>query len=266
MTGCSAALAARSQGLKVALIQDRPLFGGNASEEIRVHTIGISGHGDDIIKRIDTKHYPNGNAKAKLDQEKREASMAASGVDLFPGHIACGLQKKDRRIVSVEARNARSGIITRFKAPIFIDATGDGWLGFWSGCEVRIGREAHGEFGEEWKRHGELWSPEKPDMRVMGTSVLWNGQKTNQRQTFPEVPWAMPVAKKHAATKGEWYWEYSDNDLHQIDDAELIRDHMLRAIFGSFANAKKNPNNANWNLKWVAYVGGKRAPDARRRS
>ncbi len=28
MSGCGAALAARSQGLKVALIQDRPLFGG----------------------------------------------------------------------------------------------------------------------------------------------------------------------------------------------------------------------------------------------
>ena len=68
----------------------------------------------------------------------------------------------------------------------------------------------------------------------------------------------MPVAGKHAAPKGEWFWEYSDNDLNQIDDAETIRDHMLRAIFGSFANAKKNPKYAPNRLKWVAYVGGKR--------
>lgn len=258
MTGCGAALAARSQGLKVALIQDRPLFGGNASQEIRVHTLGIHGKGGDILKKIDTKHYPNGDAKAKLDQQKREATMAASGVDLFAGHIACGLQKQDRRIVSVEARNTRSGVITRFKAPMFIDATGDGWLGFWSGCEFRIGREAHSEFGEEWKKHGDLWSPEKPDMRVMGTSVLWNGEQTKERQDFPEVPWAKPVAAGHVATKGEWYWEYSNEELDQIQDAEQIRDHVLRAIFGSFANAKAHPKNATWRLKWVAYVGGKR--------
>jgi hypothetical protein len=33
---------------------------------------------------------------------------------------------------------------------------------------------------------------------------------------------------------------------------------MLRAIFGSFANAKKKPKHAPNRLKWVAYVGGKR--------
>jgi hypothetical protein len=92
----------------------------------------------------------------------------------------------------------------------------------------------------------------------MGTSVLWYSQKTEQPSSFPDVPWAMPVAKKHTATKGEWYWEYSANDLHQVDDAEKIRDHLLRAIYGSFANAKKDPKNANVALQWVACVGGKR--------
>jgi hypothetical protein len=258
MTGCGAALAARSQGLTVALIQDRPLFGGNASQEIRVHTLGIHGYCGDIIKTIDTEHYPNGNARAKIDQNKREATMSASGVDLFAGHIAVGLQKVDGKIASVEARDVRSGVITRFKSPTFVDATGDGWLGFWAGAEFRHGREANVEFNEKWDKHGDLWSPDKADMRVMGTSVLWNGERTEKRQDFPEVPWAMPVAQNHEATAGEWYWEYSDNDLDQIKDAERIRDHVLRAIFGCFANAKQHPKNATWRLKWVAYVGGKR--------
>jgi len=43
-----------------------------------------------------------------------------------------------------------------------------------------------------------------------------------------------------------------------VKDAEQIRDHMLRAIFGCFSNAKKHPKNATVQLKWVAYVGGKR--------
>lgn len=258
ISGCGAALAARSEGLRVALIQDRPLFGGNASEEIRVHTLGIHGFGADILKGIDTEHYPNGSAQAMASQAKREATMAASGVDLFPGHTACGLEKTGRRINKVEVREVRTGIIKRFKASVFIDATGDGWLGYWGGAEFREGREAASEFGEAWEKHGDLWSPEVPDMRVMGTSVLWNAERTKEPHEFPELPWAAPVAKDHEATAGEWYWEFSDNDLHQIHDAEHIRDHMLRAIYGSFANAKKQPKNASWKLKWVAYVGGKR--------
>lgn len=258
ISGCAAAIAAKSQGLKVALIQDRPLFGGNASQEIRVHTIGIPGKGKTLLQTIDTPHYPNGHADAIEAQKKREATMAASEVELFAHHMAIGLEKVGDRIASVEAREVTSGIIRRFRAPVFIDATGDGWLGYWAGAECRYGREAHSEFGEAWEKHGDLWSPEKPDRRVMGSSVLWNSEKTDQPSSFPDVPWAMPVAKEHVAINGEWYWEYSDNDLCQVDDAEQIRDHVLRAIYGSFANAKQDPKNANVALKWVAYVAGKR--------
>ena len=258
MSGCGAALAARSQGLRVAVIQDRPLFGGNASQEIRVHTLGIHGYGSDILNSIDTIHYPNGNEKAKVDQVKREKTMAESGVDLFAHHTACGLEKKGDEILSVEAREVTGGRIKRFRAPVFIDATGDGWLGYWAGADYRYGREAASQHDEGWDKYGDLWSPKKADNRVMGTSVLWNSERTNQKQDFPKVPWAIPVCGKHVASKGEWFWEYSDNDLNQVDDAEEIRDHMLRAIFGSFSNAKKNPKYAPNKLKWVAYVGGKR--------
>lgn len=258
ISGCAAALAADSQGLKVALIQDRPVFGGNASEEVRVHTIGIPGKGNEIIKTIDTPHYPNGDAQAIEAQEKREATLAASGVHLFAHHMAVGLEKEGDRIASVEARQITSGVIRRFRSPVFIDATGDGWLGYWAGADYRYGREAHSEFQEAWDKHGDLWSPDTPDNRVMGASVLWNSERTEQPADFPEVPWAMPVAKEHAAINGEWYWEYSANKLNQVDDAEEIRDHLLRAIHGSFANAKKKPKHANVALKWVAYVVGKR--------
>jgi len=258
LSGCAAALAARSQGLRVALIQDRPVFGGNASDEVRVHTIGIPGKGRAILKMIDTEHYPNGDALAIEDQVKREAAMAASGVDLFPLHLCCGLERVGNRLASVEAREVTTGLIRRFRAPTFIDATGDGWLGYWGGAECRYGRESRHEFDEEWSRHGDLWSPAEPDRRVMGSTLLWNSGQAAAPSTFPDVPWAMPVAKEHSAVNGDWYWEYSANDLNQIDDAEQIRDHLLRAIYGSFSNAKKHPDHASAALKWVACVAGKR--------
>lgn len=258
MSGCAAALAADAKGLKVALIQDRPVFGGNASDEVRVHTLGIKGKSAKLIGEIDTIHWPNGSARAIADQKKREATMAASSVHLFLNHLAIGLAKEGDKISSVEARDSRTGIIRRFNAPVFIDASGDGWLGFWGGAEFRYGREASSEFNEGWPKHGDLWSPKVADNRVMGTSLLWNSEAGSTASSFPKVPWAMPVARQASAVKGEWFWEYSDNELHQIDDAEQIRDHNLRAIYGNFYNAKQKPKHAKTALKFVGYIGGRR--------
>ena len=258
MSGCGAALAAKKAGLKVALIQDRPLFGGNASQEVRVHTLGVKGKNETMIKLIDTKHWPNGHEDAIQDQAKREKNMASSGVDLFPNQMAIGLSKTANTINSVDVRHTKTGIITRFNAPVFVDATGDGWLGFWSGAEFRYGREAASEFNEAWDKHGDLWSPKVADNKVMGTSVLWNSHKGEKPSRFPSLPWAKPVAKNSAKIQGEWFWEYSNNDLNQIDDAEQIRDHMFRAIYGNFSNAKKHPKHALQELKFVAHIGGRR--------
>ncbi|MHC4069152.1 MAG: FAD-dependent oxidoreductase [Planctomycetota bacterium] len=92
----------------------------------------------------------------------------------------------------------------------------------------------------------------------MGSSLLWYSSEMPYVSTFPEVPWAMDVAKDYSALAGEWYWEYSDNDKHAIDDAEEIRDHMFRAIYGSFYNAKQKPSNRYNKLDWMGYLNGKR--------
>ncbi len=258
IAGCGAAMAAESQGLKVALVQDRPVLGGNASSEIRVHTEGIHGKGGGILKKIDTKHWQNGSDEAHQDDDKRHKHLADTSVEVFFNHRACGLELDGSAIVCVDARETGTGTIRRFTAPTFIDCTGDGWIGHWAGAESRYGREANDEFDEGWDKHGDLWSPSTPDNKVMGTSVMWNTARTNGRVDFPEVPWAMPVAKNHNETRGDWNWEYSDNELNQIADAEQIRDHMFRAIYGTFANAKRDPRNATLALTWVAYVAGKR--------
>jgi len=120
------------------------------------------------------------------------------------------------------------------------------------------GREDSLEYNENWQLFGELWSPAKPDNRVMGASVLWRSVDTGKSVDFPKIPWAMDVAKTHVAINGEWYWEFTRDDLHQIDNAEKIRDHMFKAIYGSFYNAKQKPENANLKLEWVSYLVGKR--------
>ena len=259
LAGCAAAIAAAEEGLKVALIHDRPLLGGNASSEIRVHTLGIYGKFERILKMIDTEHYPNGSSDAIFDQEKRDRNMKSfDNIHLFLNWRAYDAHADEGTIEYVDARHTSTGERTRFVAPWFVDATGDGWIGYWSGAEYSYGRESVYKYGEAWEKWGELWSPEEADNFVMGSSILWQTHQSEYNTDFPEVPWAATVAQDHEAVAGEWYWEFSRNDLHQIDDGEEIRDHMHRAIYGSFANAKKNPENSKYQLTWVSYLLGKR--------
>ncbi len=259
LAGCASAIAAAEQGLKVALIHDRPVLGGNASSEIRVHTLGIYGHFERILSMIDTKHYPNGSPEAYAEDKKRHRNIERyKNIQVFLNWRANGANTTGNSIQSVDAANTITGERLRFKAPLFADCTGDGWVGFWAGAEYMYGREAASKFDEAWPEFGELWSPEVEDNAVMGSSVLWRTYSAVWNKDFPEVPWAMDVARDYAAKEGEWQWEYTNTDIHQIHDAEQIRDHMFRAIYGSFSNFKKQPNTSKLALEWVSYLVGKR--------
>ena len=259
IAGCANAIAAAEQGLKVALIHDRPVLGGNASSEIRVHTLGIYGYFERILQMLDTKHYPNGSPEAYAEDMKRHRNVEKyDNIDLYLNYRAYDATAEDNTITSVDARHTSEGDRIRFEAPLFADCTGDGWIGFWAGAEYMYGRESVDEYDEGWDEFGELWSPEEPDGAVMGSSVLWRVYKDDKNYEYPEVPWAMDVAGDHAAAHGEWYWEYSSADVHQIHDAEQIRDHMLRAIYGSFANEKKKPGSERLRFEWISYLVGKR--------
>jgi len=259
IAGCAASIAAAEQGMKVALIHDRPVLGGNASSEIRVHTEGITWKAGRILDMLNTVWWPNGSPDAVLDDKKRHENMERyNNISVFLNWRAFTANTESGSITSVDARHTSSGVRMRFKAPLFIDCTGDGWIGYWAGADYMYGREDSTVYGENWDKYGELWSPAEPDNRIMGSSVLWRSYDTGHPVEFPDVPWASEVAKGYSATKGEWQWEFSRNDLHQVDDAEYIRDHMFKAVYGSFANAKMKPGNENLALEWVSYLVGKR--------
>ena len=259
IAGCAASIAAAEQGLKVALIHDRPVLGGNASSEIRVHSLGIYGHFERIIKMLDTEHYPNGSPEARKDQDRRHGNMNPyDNIALFLLWRTYDVITDSNAITCVDARHTSTGQRMRFEAPLFADCTGDGWIGCWAGAAFMYGRERADTYNEAWEAFGERWSPDRPDNAVMGSSVLWRTCEEDEAYEFPEVPWAMEVVDNFAARKGTWHWEYSRNNLHQVHDAEQIRDHMLKAIYGSFYNEKKKSGTENLRLEWVSYLVGKR--------
>jgi len=252
LAGCGATIAAARGGVRVALIQDRPVLGGNASQDVRVHTLGEREAGrNNIVAGLQSTGESGLDTFVGYDSNRLAFVSAETNATLIMPWRAYGVVTNvDRRITAVDARHIRTGERLRVKAPLFIDCTGDGWIGYWAGAGFRMGREARDEYDESL-------APDVADGMTMGNTVWWRSYDTGAPVVFPEVPWAMDVAGSRADIQGNWFWEYGLL-LDTIDDAEHIRDHLFRAIYGSFYNAKQEAGNENRDLYWMAYIAGKR--------
>jgi hypothetical protein len=246
----------------VALIQNRPVLGGNASSEVRV-----APHGElnlppwpqlgNLVKELTPKKRVNCQDGAIYeDDNKMKVVSAEKNLRLFMETHVDRVDKKGEAIASVTGRHIRTGKELRFTGRYFADCTGDGAVGFLAGADFRVGRESRAETGERR-------APEKSDSQVMGTSVMWYAVPAANPKPFPETPWAVPFtdATCQNTVRGDWNWE---NGMlrDQIAEAERIRDHGLRAVYGNWSfqrnQSKDKAKYANMQLGWVAYVGGKR--------
>jgi hypothetical protein len=262
MAGTCTALSAARLGLQVALVQDRPVLGGNNSSEVRVHLNGQINlppypHLGDVVKELDPDNRGNAQpASFYNDDKKLDLVRAEANIHLFLDLHAYKVEREGPRIVAVIARDIKSSKDLRFAAPLFADCTGDGTIGFLAGAEYRMGRES-------WEQTGETLAPKEPDKMTMGASAQWYTIETPEPSPFPDCPWALGFTDESCerATRGDWNWETGLNK-DQIADFESVRDHALRAIYGNWAflknHSKDKAKYANRQLAWVAYIAGKR--------
>ena len=262
MAGTCAAISAARLGVKVALVQNRPVLGGNNSSEVRVH----------LGARINLEPYPalgnlvneigpgrGGNAQPKEyyeDDKKLQAVLAESNIDLFLSHHANQVEVVDGKIVKVVAESIETGERRAFAAPLFADCTGDGTIGYLAGAEYMSGRESRATFNEPT-------APEVADNLTMGISVQWFSETMDAPSSFPDITWGLPWndEKSFAITRGDWDWE-TGMGKDMILETEKIRDYGLLVVFSNWSYLKnhygKKNDFANEKLKWVAYIGGKR--------
>ncbi len=262
IAGTCAAITASRSGLKVALIQDRPVLGGNNSSEIRVHLMGDVDKNyypklGRVVRELDNGDPGNGNPDAKLYGDARKTAIIKDekNISLFLNTHVYQLEKSGDRIVAVIGRNIATNRETRFEGTYFADCTGDGTVGFLAEADFRMGRESSAETGESL-------ASEKSDDFTLGTSNLWASLPIDSTSAFPETPWAIPFSDEYHIDhhKADWEWETGFGNFNTITQAEEIRDHNLRAIFGNWSYLKKNKPEkyAKRELAWVAYIGGKR--------
>jgi hypothetical protein len=262
VAGISAAVSAARLGCKVALINDRPVLGGNNSSEIRVHLGG----------RIEIGPYPElgnlqkefgptkgGNARpAEFYEDDKKAAIVAAekNITLFANYRATAVEMNGSKIAAVIVQHIEKGNELRFSAPLFVDCTGDGTIGFLAGADYHMGRESREEFGEST-------APEVADRMTMGASVQWYSTQTDKPSEFPRFDYGggFTPANAQRVKMGEWTWETGMN-LDQIGDFERIRDYGLLVVYSNWSVLKNDlPDNAeyrNRRLDWVAYVSGKR--------
>jgi hypothetical protein len=245
--GVASAISGARMGLKVALIQDRPVLGGNGSSEVRVWSQGYTmlgkyPHLGEIVQEFadEAKSSP-GNAEEFGDAKKEAIVRAEKHVALYLNNQAFAVETKDGKIISVTARDTRTNRETRFTGKLFDDCTGHGTIGALAGAEFDMLEKGH-----------------------MGMSNMWRWADAASPQTFPQTPWALPLTMKDFPYpnrgEAEWFWEGGFNK-DPINDLEYIRDWNLRAAYGAF-NAMKNGDgkekHANAKLQWLAYIGGNR--------
>jgi len=263
VAGTAAAVSAARQGLRVALIQDRPVLGGNNSSEVRVHMGGEIGRPPfpalgAVVDELDPKRGKGNAAPAQNydDEKKLEVVRGEKSLRLFLSTRATRVEVEGAKISAVIAVDLATGRELRFQAPLFADCTGDGSIGALAGADLRYGRESRTETGESY-------APEAADRLVMGTSVMWYSEEAGGPVAFPETPWAVQFNSDNyqKATRGDWNWETGQN-RDQIAEFEAIRDHGLRAVYGNWSYQKNHAPDkesyANLRLAWVAYIGGKR--------
>ena len=294
--GCGAAVAAARHGARVAFVQDRPVLGGNASSEIAIPPMGYIGSPPDKVNvtGLAEEFFPKQDWRAFADSTKIESIVRAEeNISLFLNTRATGVEMtSENRIKSVMALNVNSGQRMRFCAPLFIDCTGHGWIGYYAGAEYRMGQEERSEFDESL-------APVKAGGRTMGNN-LYNAQFRTHDKPVPFTcpDWAYKWARNEdfepldshqrldevrrppnfdAPSRGKgrnpgddtngcvyrtWWVEYGGM-LDIIKDAEKIRDELFRINIGLWNYAKNhNPEtrekNKNRELVWLTYVMGVR--------
>ena len=262
VAGITTSITAARLGLKVALLQDRPVLGGNNSSEVRVHLGGRINLDPypalgEVVKEIGPSRGGNAQpADYYEDEKKMMMVLAEENISLFTNFRAYGVSMNGSVITEVHARHTETSEELSFRAPLFADCTGDGTIGFLSGADFAMGRESKSEFGE-------TTAPEEADKMTMGSSVQWYSVEDAAAGSFPAFSYGVEFNEANAqkVTMGEWTWETGMN-LDQITDFERIRDYGLLVVYSNWSFLKNNSSvkekYANRRLDWVAYVAGKR--------
>ncbi len=262
---CTAVSAARN-GIKVALMQDRPVLGGNASSEIRMWICGARGaenRESGIVEELMLEnYYRNRDVSFSIwDSVLYEKVRFEPNITLLLNCTCIHAETNGDVIESVKGWQMTSETYHTVKAKYFADCSGDSILAPLTGADYFLGREAKSEYNE-------TIPPDVADKKTMGMSCLLQARETDRKQEFIPPDWAY-VYEDDTALKERshnldslcnFWWIELGGDKDSIHDTEEMRDELLKIAFGVWDHIKNRGDHGadNWKLDWVGFLPGKR--------
>jgi len=268
--GISAAVAAARQGSKVVLVQDRPVLGGNASSEMRVHLNGVNRLKTGLAERetgiieemLLLNRFDNPQESFPVwDHVLYDFVMQEENLELMLNTQALEAIMDGDKITAARCWQLTTEKEFVLNAKMFIDCSGDGLLAATAGAEYRTGREGKKEFNE-------TFAPDEPDGWQMGASLLMSSTDMGKPMPYRAPSWAIPFDAENAHKKrkfqayheGVWWIEIgSDDDI--IADQEINRHKLMGHLHGLWdyiKNSGKFPESKNLALTWVGSLPSRR--------
>lgn len=274
IAGMCVAISAAREGVKVVLMHERPVLGGNASSEIRMWICGAKGENNretGILEEIMLENFYRNPTKSwpvwdsiLYDFVKREKNITlllnTTCIDakVISGRFEHG---RDIKIESVTGYQMTTQRMIEVVAEFFADCSGDSILAPLTGAKFRIGRESKNEYGEDT-------TVEKADLMTMGMSCLVYGRETLNDVKFIPPSYATKLTESDfehrnpdIKTEAEnfWYLELGGN-RDSIGDTEELRDELVPLALGTWDYIKNSGkfDTEKWDLDFLGFLPGKR--------
>ncbi len=275
LTGTCAAITAARAGLKVILVQDRPVLGGNCSSEVRLWILGATSHmGNnnrwareggviDEIMLENAYRNPDGNPLI-FDTVLLEKVTLETNVTLLLNTAVYDLDKTQNgdKIEALHAFCSQNSTKYVLNAPLFCDSSGDGIVGFLAGAAFRMGAEPMEEFGEKF-------APDKGYGELLGHSMYFYSKDMGRPvkfvppsfalQDITEIPRYKTFNPKDFGCR-LWWLEYGGR-MDTVHDTEAIKWELWKVVYGAWnyiKNSGEFPEAENMTLEWVGAIPGKR--------
>jgi len=267
LSGMCAAIAAARHGARVVVMQDRPLYGGNASSEIRMWVSGAGGANcreTGIIEEIMLENlYRNPERGYPIwDSILYEFVNNEKNITSIMNCSCLDAEMNGDKVVSVTGWQTTTQSFHTVRATYFADCSGDSILAPLTNAEFRIGRESRSEFDESI-------APLASDKKTMGLSCLITARESERKIKFIAPEWANKYTREDLApyripdmkdpSENYWYMELGGED-DSIADTEILRDKLLRVAFGIWDYIKNSGDYEAdyWSLDFVGFLPGKR--------
>ena len=273
LAGLCAALAAARDGLKVVLVQDRPVLGGNASSEVRLWANGATSHmgnnnrwareGGIMGEIMEENLYRNKEGNPVMfDLVLLDMARSEPNLTLLLNTALFEVETEGRKIIRVKGFNAINETFYNISATQFCDATGDGVLGHLAGAEYRVGAEDPGEFGEKM-------APGDNFGHKLGHSIYFYTKKGGAPVDFVPPSFALqnieeiPRYTRLTSTLNGcdlWWLEWGGR-LDTVHDSEEIKWELWKIVWGVWDHIKNSgqfPEAACMTIEWVGAIPGKR--------